>query len=40
MSDLEEVSEFNDETERGQGGFGSTNVPTTVFSSNFFTQKL
>ena len=37
-SNLEEVSEFNDETERGQGGFGSTNFSTTVFSSDVSIQ--
>ena len=30
MSDLEEDSEFIDETERGQGALGSKNFSTTV----------
>ena len=38
ISDLEEVSEFNNETERGQRGFGSMNLSATVLSSVVSTQ--
>lgn len=38
-SNLEEFSIFDGETERGCGGFGSTNFSSKVLSSDLSTQK-
>ena len=40
LSDLEGVFKFNDEAERGQGGFSSTNFSTIVSSSGVSKQKI
>ena len=40
LPELEEVSEFDDQTERDESGFGSSNLSTTVLSTDFSSQKI